>query len=89
MVRMIILKRRIHHGIAVNAAVDEATTDLLPVGGPGVGTFADLGVDAPDSILAGGAMVDHLRWLRAGGYDVGTTSGRESTGGAGFGASVS
>jgi len=71
------------------AAVDEATTDLLPVGGPGVGTFADLGVDAPDSILAGGAMVDHLRWLRTGGYDVGTTSGRESTGGAGFGASVS
>ena len=54
-----------------------------------MGTFADLGVDAPDSILAGGAMVDHLRWLRTGGYDVGTTSGRESTGGAGFGASVS
>lgn len=70
------------------AAVDEAGTDLLPEGGPGVGTFADLGVDAPDSITAGGAMVDHLRWLRAGGYDVGTTSGRESTGGAGFGASV-
>lgn len=68
-------------------SVAEAAADLVPRGGPGVGTFADLGVK-PESILAGGAAVDHLRWLRAGGYDVGTTSGRASTGGAGFGASV-
>lgn len=67
--------------------VAEAGADLVGKGGPGVGTFADLGV-VPESVLAGGGAVDHLRWLRAGGYDVGTTSGRESTGGAGFGASV-
>ncbi len=68
-------------------AVAEAGVDRVASGAAGVGTFADLGV-SPSGIRAGGAPVDHLRWLRAGGYEVGTTSGNASTGGAGFGAPV-
>jgi NADH dehydrogenase (ubiquinone) 1 alpha subcomplex subunit 9 len=68
-------------------AVAEASVDRVASGAPGVGGFADLGV-SPSGMLAGGAPVDHLRWLRAGGYEVGTTSGNASTGGAGFGAPV-
>jgi len=68
-------------------AVAEAGVDRVASGAPGVGGFADLGV-SPSGICAGGAPVDHLRWLRAGGYEVGTTSGNASTGGAGFGAPV-
>lgn len=48
------------------------------------GSLADLGVSATPIEDA----IDHLRWLRAGGYDVGTLSENASTGGAGFGAKV-
>jgi uncharacterized protein YbjT (DUF2867 family) len=68
-------------------AVAEAGVDRTPSGAPGVGGFAELGV-SPSGLAAGGAPLDHLRWLRAGGYEVGTTSGKASTGGAGFGAPV-
>jgi len=71
-------------------AVAEATGADLVAGGVGspppasTGTLADLGVSATPIEEA----IDHLRWLRAGGYDVGTLSENASTGGAGFGAKV-
>lgn len=71
-------------------AVAEATGADLIAGGVGsppaasTGTLADLGVTAAPIEEA----IDHLRWLRAGGYDVGTLSENASTGGAGFGAKV-
>lgn len=60
---------------------DEQQADsLLP---PDALTFADLDVPAPRKISAG-LPIEHLRYFRVGGYDVGTTSQRASTGGAGF-----
>ena len=61
-----------------------AASAAPPAGSSASGTLADLGVAATPIEDA----IDHLRWLRAGGYDVGTLSENASTGGAGFGAKV-
>lgn len=61
--------------------VDELSTDALVP--EGVLTFADLHVKpVPIDV---GTPIEQLRYLRVGGYDVGTTSGKETSGGAGFG----
>ena len=34
--------------------------------------------------MSGGMPLEHVRYYRAGGYDLGTTSEKASTGGAGY-----
>lgn len=82
-----------HPWFSADAVAEACGADLV-AGGAGsppsgsastaAGTLADLGVAATPIEDA----IDHLRWLRAGGYDVGTLSENASTGGAGFGAKV-
>lgn len=61
--------------------IDELSTDVVVP--EGVLTFADLHVKpVPIDV---GVPIEQLRYLRVGGYDVGTTSGKETSGGAGFG----
>ena len=62
--------------------VDELERDALVPTGPEVLTFADLGVK-PRKISMG-IPIEHIRHLRAGGYDMGTTGDQASTGGAGY-----
>lgn len=78
-----------HPWFTAGAVAEAAGADLVAggVGAPpaaSTGALADLGVAAMPVEDA----IDHLRWLRAGGYDVGTLSENASTGGAGFGAKV-
>jgi hypothetical protein len=63
--------------------IDELATDAIVP--DGVLTFADLNVEpVPIDV---GTPIEQLRHMRVGGYDVGTTSGKETSGGAGFGTS--
>ena len=79
-----------HPWFTPNAVAEACGADLV-AGGAGsppaatTGSLADLGIAAATPIEE---AIDHLRWLRAGGYDVGTLSENASTGGAGFGAKV-
>jgi len=80
-----------HPWFSEGAVAEACGADLVaggvgspPAGSSASGTLADLGVAATPIEDA----IDHLRWLRAGGYDVGTLSENASTGGAGFGAKV-
>ncbi|EIE26745.1 NAD(P)-binding protein [Coccomyxa subellipsoidea C-169] len=60
--------------------IEEMTQDhVLP---PNVLTYADLEV-VPKKVTEG-FPIEHLRHYRVGGYDVGTTSGTATTGGAGY-----
>ncbi|BDA40605.1 NADH dehydrogenase [ubiquinone] 1 alpha subcomplex subunit [Coccomyxa sp. Obi] len=60
--------------------IEEMTQDhVLP---PNVLTYADLEV-VPKKVTEG-FPIEHLRHYRVGGYDVGTTSGSATTGGAGY-----
>ena len=61
--------------------IDEVQRDaVLPANAL---TYADLGI-VPKKITMG-IPIEHIRYYRVGGYDVGTTSEASSTGGAGFG----
>ncbi|KAK9824102.1 hypothetical protein WJX72_007754 [[Myrmecia] bisecta] len=60
--------------------------NILPVGELGrqvVPTLEDLDVDAMK--VTEGIPIEHVRHYRVGGYDFGTTSERQATGGAGYG----
>lgn len=60
---------------------DEMQMDaVLPASG--VLTYADLGI-TPRKVTMG-LPIEHIRHLRSGGYDMGTTSQEQSTGGAGY-----
>lgn len=60
--------------------IEEMTQDhVLP---SNVLTYADLEV-VPKKVTEG-FPIEHLRHYRVGGYDVGTTSGSATTGGAGY-----
>lgn len=63
--------------------VDEMQRDAVVPSTPGTLTYADLGI-TPNKITMG-IPIEHIRYYRVGGYDVGTTSEGASTGGAGFG----
>ena len=62
--------------------IHELERDALVPTGPEVLTFKDLGV-TPRKISQG-IPIEHIRHLRAGGYDMGTTGEQASTGGAGY-----
>ncbi|KAK9916799.1 hypothetical protein WJX75_007161 [Coccomyxa subellipsoidea] len=60
--------------------IEEMTQDhVLP---PNVLTYADL--EVVPKMVSEGFPIEHLRHYRVGGYDVGTTSGSATTGGAGY-----
>lgn len=63
--------------------VDEMQQDALVPSAPGTLTYASLGI-TPKKVTMG-IPIEHIRYYRVGGYDVGTTSEQSSTGGAGFG----
>lgn len=60
--------------------IDEMQQDaVLP---EGVQTYANLGI-TPRKVTMG-IPIEHVRYYRAGGYELGTNSENNSTGGAGF-----
>ena len=63
-------------------AIDELDADFLVPSGPGVLTFADLGIEARR--VTEGVPIEYLRHARSGGYDFGTTAPDVGAGGGGF-----